>query len=284
MKRNPAAINNTQYCFFNLPLAIRSKTYAYEILGTAILKWLKWTTKGKKNENLSQHTRKLLYPLWRHMMWMVLCLTLFLLYWCLSFRAFLSLSVFHCLKFPIPICRWLCRTVRAAESVQIAKIDEYCGVVCRQVITAVNKFRTTGPCSRNDFVEKLSEDEDEDGLTPDVSEERLQSRILSILGKEELEYALYVGQPWLCRPKTNIPRYRPRKWGWRMSKGVVFISYVLSQRLKKTQQHFRHGDFYTQKSPTDSQQIKQTKKNWPAVRIREKSVWLVQQSFVKNII
>ena len=264
MKRNPAAINNTQYCFFNLPLAIWSKTHAYEILGTAILKRLKWTTKGDKKRKAEPAYTKavpiVLYPLWRHMMWTVLCLALFLLYWCLSFRAFLSLSVFHCLKFPIPICRWLCRTVRAAESVQIAKIDEYCGVVCRQVITAVNKFRTTGPCAPNDFVEKLSEDEGEDGLTPDVSDERLQSQILSILGKEELEYALYVGQPWLCRPKTNIPWYRPRKWGWRMSKGVVFISHVLSQRLKKTQQHFRHGDFYTQKSPTHSQQIKQTNK------------------------
>ena len=60
---------------------------------------------------------------------------------------------------------------------------------------------------------------------------------LSILGKEELKCALYVGQIWLYGPKTNIPRYRPRKWGWWMRKGVVFISSVLSRRLNKAQQH-----------------------------------------------
>ena len=51
---------------------------------------------------------------------------------------------------------------------------------------------------------------------------------LIILGKEELKCALYVGQAWLYGPKTNTLRYRPRKWGWWMSKGVVFISSVPS--------------------------------------------------------
>ena len=39
----------------------------------------------------------------------------------LTFRAFSSLSSFHCLKCPISIRRWLHRTVRAAGIVRIAK-------------------------------------------------------------------------------------------------------------------------------------------------------------------
>ena len=35
-----------------------------------------------------------------------------------------------------------------------SETDQYCGVVCRQVSTAVNKFQTTGPCAPDNSVEK----------------------------------------------------------------------------------------------------------------------------------
>ena len=48
MKQKFAPFIAIQYCLFNLSLAIRSKIHAYEMLGTAVLKRLKWTTKGDK--------------------------------------------------------------------------------------------------------------------------------------------------------------------------------------------------------------------------------------------
>ena len=155
------AINNTEYCFFNLPLPIWSKIHAYEILGTAILKRLKWTTKGDKNENLSQHTRKRLYPLWRHMM----------------------------SNFPSFFISFFISLFKMSDFDMSMTSSDHSS---RQVSTAVNKLWTTGPCAPDDSIEKNSVKM----RTRMVSLQTLQKGdckvgSLSILGNEELKCALY---------------------------------------------------------------------------------------------
>ena len=130
---------------------------------------------------------------------------------------------------------------------------------------------------------------------------------LIILGKEELKCALYVGQAWLYGPKTNILRYRPRKWGDEWAK-VLFLSvlyhhggwtrpnsisilawpkyiyawWCLCSKIANSIPTIWIPDKSWKTLNWISQVLKRTKKNWPAVWIRKNSVWSVQQGFVSS--
>ena len=58
---------------------------------------------------------------------------------------------------------------------------------------------------------------------------------LRILRKEELKCALYVGRPWMAIWTQNLPRCRPRKWGWGMS---CFYQSCTITEVEQGQQHF----------------------------------------------
>ena len=75
-------------------------------------------------------------------------------FWCFNFPSFFIsffISLFKMSDFDMSMTSSDRSSGRECSD---GETDEYCGVVCRQVSTAVNKFRTTGPCAPDDSVEK----------------------------------------------------------------------------------------------------------------------------------
>ena len=157
--------------FFNLSLAIWSEIHAYEMMGNAILKRLKWTTKGHKNENLSQHARKRLCPLWRHMMWTALRLALFLLSWWSFYPRFFIFFLIW--SFKMSDSETSDTTSNRSSSGECSDSEDY-RVVCRPL--QPYRFEPSAPENSEDVPDE-DEDKDEDGLTPNTLEQRMDNRI-----------------------------------------------------------------------------------------------------------
>ena len=133
----------------------------------------------------------------------------------LTLWGFSSLSLFHCLKCPIPICRRPSSDRSSGRECSDSETDEYCGVVCRQVSAALYRFESCAP----DDSDKKNSVKMRTRMVPLQALRKRDSKVgsLRVLGKEELKCALCVGQSWLYGHKTNIPGYTPWKWGWEMS-------------------------------------------------------------------